>query len=131
MSAQELLQGVCHSGAAASFPWHRGCSLSGFSTGMCHGHHGSAVVTYSSVGGMREYPGFVQFSHPKLFTSQLPTSFIQFITFSSPSNFQFLLQSSHFPPSISLFALGYFLFRMLGQSCPRYNAVAQHSLCCQ
>lgn len=54
MSAQELLQGVCHSGTAASFPWHWGCSLSGFSTGMCHGHHGSAVVTYSSVGGMRD-----------------------------------------------------------------------------
>lgn len=127
MSAQEQLQGVSHLGAAASFPWHQGCSLSSFSTGMCHGHHGSAVVTSSSVGGITGISRFctVQSSqivhisityffysvHRVFFPFQLPVSLPEF-------------QSACINCLVCL-------FWMLGHSCPRHNIVAQHFSCCQ
>lgn len=122
---------MCHLGAAASFPWHQGCSLSSLGTRMCHGHPGSAAVSCSSVGGNKRS---IHVLHSSVFPNcsyLLPTSFIQFIMFSSLSSFLFLPQSSNLSASISLFALRYFLFWMLGHGCPRHNKAAHHFSCCQ
>lgn len=132
MSAQELLQGVCHSGGCCLLPLALGLLLLQFQ------HHSVPWTSWKCCchlqqcrGNKRKYPGFAHFSLPKLFTSQLPTPFIQFITFSSPSSFQFLPQSSNLPASVGFFALRYFLIWMLGHDCPRHNIVAQQFFCCQ
>lgn len=112
-SAQELLQGVCHSGLLPHPPWGHGCSWSGFGTGMSHGHCESAAAAYTNADRLAGWCILVLYS--SVFPNCLHLCRL-FILFCS-SHFIHLPTSSLSPRSFHLTALLAICWFSLGCFC--------------